>query len=110
MKGQLVPGRLLAVLAAKQGGVVARRQLLALGFTKAEIDIRVTDGRLHVLHRGVYAVGHRAIGVAGRRWAAVLACGDGAVLSHASAAAAWRMRPSSATIIDVSVNRGGRTR
>jgi hypothetical protein len=110
MKGQLVPGRLLAVLAAKQGGVVARRQLLALGFTKAEIDIRVTDGRLHVLHRGVYAVGHRAIGITGRRWAAVLACGDGAVLSHASAAAAWEIRRSASTRVDVSVGRGGRMR
>ena len=110
MKGQLVPGRVLAVLAAKQGGVVARRQLLALGFTKAEIDIRVADGRLHVLHRGVYAVGHRAIGITGRRWAAVLACGDGAVLSHASAGAAWEIRQSASTRFDVSVGRGGRMR
>lgn len=109
MKGQLVPRRRLASLAARQGGVVARRQLLALGFSKAEIDNQVTDGRLHIIHRGVYAVGHAAIGIAGRRWAAVLACGDGAVLSHASAAAAWGMRPHSGRI-DVSVGRGGRAR
>jgi len=110
MKGQLVPSRVLAVLAAKQGGAVARRQLIALGMTKAEIDRRVAEGQLHVLYRGVYAVGHRALGVTGRRWAAVLACGDGAVLSHASAAAAWEIRPSASGLIDVSVNRGGRTR
>src|SRR5918995_2496530 len=109
MKGQLVPRRKLAALAYRQGGVVSRRQLIALGFSKAEIDNRVADGRLHVLHRGVYAVGHRAIGIVGRRWAAVLACGDGAVLSHASAAAAWGIRPSSSDRIDVSVGRGGRT-
>jgi len=78
--------------------------------TKAEIDRRVAEGQLHVLYRGVYAVGHRALGVTGRRWAAVLACGDGAVLSHASAAAAWEIRPSASGLIDVSVNRGGRTR
>ena len=110
MKGQLVPRRLLALLAARQGGVVARRQLVALGFSKAEIDHMVAHGRLHVLYRGVYAVGHRAVGLTGRRWAAILACGDGAVLSHGSAAAAWRLRPSASAVIDVSVGRGGRTR
>jgi predicted transcriptional regulator of viral defense system len=46
-------------------------------------------GRLRRLHRGVYAVGHRVLGREGRRLAAVLACGEGAVLSHRSAAAHW---------------------
>src|SRR5687767_6029933 len=110
MKGQLVPRRVLAVLAAKQGGVVARRQLVALGFSKAEIDHMVAHGRLHVLYRGVYAVGHCAVGVPGRRWAAVLACGEGAVLSHESAAAAWGLRSSAFAVMDVSVGRGGRAR
>jgi predicted transcriptional regulator of viral defense system len=110
MKGQLVPRRLLAVIAAKQGGVIARRQLVALGFSKAEIDHMVAHGRLHVVHRGVYAVGHTAVGTHGRRWAAVLACGESAVLSHASAAAAWGLRPSASAVIDVSVGRGGRAR
>ena len=53
---------------------------------------------------------HRVLGVAGRRWAAVLACGDGAVISHWSAGAAWRIRPSSSERIDVSVGRTGRVR
>ena len=43
------------------------------------------------LHRGVYAVGHRAPSWHGRWMAAVLACGDGAVLSHHSAAALWEL-------------------
>ena len=46
------------------------------------------SGRLHRLHRGVYAVGHEAVGREGRRWAAVLAL-RGACLSHGSAAAAF---------------------
>jgi very-short-patch-repair endonuclease len=43
--------------------------------------------------------------------AAVLAAGPGAVLSHASAAALWEIRPTSATRIDVTVRSvGGRAR
>ena len=55
------------------------------------------------MHRGVYAVGHPIFTVNGRRMAAILAAGPGAVLSHASAAALWEIRPTSATRIDVSV-------
>jgi hypothetical protein len=69
--------------------VIARAQLLGLGLSPAAIDRRVRAGRLHAIHRGVYAVGHPRIDVTGRRWAAVLACGAGAVLSHASAGDAW---------------------
>jgi very-short-patch-repair endonuclease len=51
----------------------------------------VRAGRLHRVHRGVYAVGHRRLSNEGRWMAAVLACGEEAVLSHFSAAALWRM-------------------
>jgi predicted transcriptional regulator of viral defense system len=55
---------------------------------------RVAAGRLHRLHRGVYAVGHRSLSWRGRWLAAVLAAGDGAVLSHTSAVALWEfLRP-----------------
>ena len=50
---------------------------------------RASAGRLHRIHRGVYAVGHRALNERSHWMAAVLACGDGAVLSHTSAAALW---------------------
>ena len=52
---------------------------------------RARRGRLHRLHQGVYAVGHRAPNWHGRWMAAVLACGEGAVLSHSSAAALWEL-------------------
>jgi hypothetical protein len=58
-------------------------------------------GRLHGLYRGVYAVGHTALRVEGRRLAAVLACGDGTVLSHVSAAAHWGLLYTAAAKIDV---------
>jgi very-short-patch-repair endonuclease len=78
-----------AELAARQHGVVTRRQLEAMGLGSRAITIRVREGQLHRVHRGVYAVGHRALSLHGRWMAAVLACGDGTVLSHGSAAALW---------------------
>jgi len=53
------------------------------------ISERARSGRLHRIHRGVYAVGHRGLSLHGRFMAAVLACGEGAVLSHGSAAVLW---------------------
>jgi len=43
-------------------------------------------GHLHQLFHGTFAVGHRAIARRGRLLAAVLACDEGTVLSHGSAA------------------------
>lgn len=102
--------RSIASLARSQYGVVGRGQLRALGVPGPTIDRRVADGRLHVVHRGVYAVGHVVLTVRGRWMAAVLAGGRGAALSHASAAALWELRGSDATIVDVTVRRTGRTR
>ena len=83
------PERALAELANRQWGVISIAQLEALGLGRSAVTRRVQAGRLHRIHRGVYAVGHRALRVEGRRLAAVLACGPGAVLSHVSAAAHW---------------------
>jgi very-short-patch-repair endonuclease/predicted transcriptional regulator of viral defense system len=99
----------VARLAGRQHGVVARRQLEAVGLSASAVGRWATEGRLHRVHRGVYAVGHRVLTVDGRRMAAVLTAGPGAALSHASAAALWEIRPTSATRIDVSVpSAGGR--
>ena len=75
----------IAELAGAQGGVISRAQLLALGLGERTIGRRVTAGRLHRVHAGVYAVGHRVMGRTGREWAAVLA--SNGVLSHRSAGA-----------------------
>lgn len=79
----------LADLAEAQHGVVSFRQLRALGFSKGHISRAFEAGRLRRIHRGVYAVGHARLSEHGRCQAAVLACGDGAVLSHHSAAWLW---------------------
>jgi hypothetical protein len=95
------PDRVIAELAGRQHGVVARRQLLAAGIGRGAIEVRVVGGRLHLLHRGVYAVGHVALTVAGRWMAAALACGPGAVLSHRAAGQAWRILPHAAALPEV---------
>jgi very-short-patch-repair endonuclease len=84
---------------------VARRQLLDLGFKEEAIEHRIATGRLHPVFRGIYAVGWPGL-TSKRRWmAAVLACGDGAALSHGSAAALWNIGAESDGGIDVSAPR-----
>jgi predicted transcriptional regulator of viral defense system/very-short-patch-repair endonuclease len=78
-------GSVLAELAERQHGVVSASQLARIGFPKATISSGVKRGRLHPIHRGVYAVGHMAITWEGRCIAAVLAR-PGAVASHKTAA------------------------
>ena len=89
-KGDTVDAR-VAAIASRQHGVATRRQLEDAGLGTKGITLRVRRGQLHRLHRGVYAVGHRAPSWHGRWLAAVLACGEGAVLSHHSAAALWKL-------------------
>jgi len=69
--------------------VVAREQLIDLGFTPKAIKHRVAKGRLHPVGRGVYAVGRPELTQLGRWMAALLAVGPEAVLSHRSAVALW---------------------
>jgi very-short-patch-repair endonuclease len=90
-------------MAGGQHGVVARRQLLAEGFTRHLVQDRITSGHLNRIHRGVYAVGHRKITLRGHWMAAVLAGGPGALLSHQAAPALWDLRRSESGAIDVTV-------
>jgi len=104
------PDPAIASLAAAQYGVVSRAQLIDLGVERGAIALRLERGRLHVIHRGVYGVGHRLLTRQGRWMAAVLAGGAGAVLSHRSAAAHWGVLPPSSREADVTVSRSLRCR
>ena len=95
----------IARLAGKQHGVVARRQLVALGLGERAVDHRIAIRRLHPVYTGVYAVGHSVLSRDGRWLAAVLAAGPGAVLSHRSAAALWGVYGASPARVEVTVAR-----
>jgi hypothetical protein len=76
-------------LAGRQRGYVTRAQLVELGLGPGAIKSRIRMCRLIVVHRSVYAVGHAPQAFTDRAYAAVLACGPRAVLSHGSAASLW---------------------
>ncbi len=81
--------RRIAALARRQRGYVTRPQLLKLGLSERAIKHRVHVGRLIPVYAGVYAVGHLPTLPQDQAVGALLACGDGAVLSHSTAATAW---------------------
>jgi very-short-patch-repair endonuclease len=90
-------------LAKAQKWVITRRQLLGIGFTPREIDIRVGK-RLHPVATGVFAVGRPHLTREGAFMAAVLACGPGAALSHHSGAELYEILRRRRGPIEVSVS------
>jgi very-short-patch-repair endonuclease len=90
-------------LARNQHGVVSSDHLLAVGYTRQAISHRIRTGRLYPLHRGVYAVGRPRVTDHGRWMAAVIACGAGAMLSHSSAAALWRIGAEKRGLVELSL-------
>jgi very-short-patch-repair endonuclease len=97
----------LADLAPGQHGLVARRQLLAAGVTRNEIEVRLRRGEFRALHAGVFQAGPVA-GPRSREMAAVLAC-DG-VVSHRSAAAMRELVTAFTGPVDISVAPSRRVR
>lgn len=95
--------RAVGELAGRQHGVVSRAQLAAVGLTRSQIGGRVRKGWLHRVHEGVYAVGHISLTRNGQFMAAVLACGEGAAVSHFSAAALWGLLEARGQQIHVTV-------
>lgn len=92
----------MARLAERQHGVISREQLRRIGMGEGAVDYAIATGRLFPLFRGVFGVGHSRVGLHGRMFAAVLACGTGAVVSHGSAAlllGLWESEPRSIHVI-----------
>jgi predicted transcriptional regulator of viral defense system len=104
-------GKRVWALVRAQHGVITHGQLVGLGFGSEAIKHRLAKGRLHSVTRGVYAVGRPELTREGQWMAAVLACGDGAVISHLTAAVLWRLLKREGPVIEVSVPSGaGRKR
>jgi very-short-patch-repair endonuclease len=79
-------------LAAGQDDVVAAWQLLAAGLTREAIVHRVCKSGWRVVHAGVYALNSAPL-TQRQRWIAATLTSPDSVLSHASAAACWGIRP-----------------
>lgn len=97
-------------LVRDQRQAISRVQLLAFGFSSKAIRHRLRRGRLFVEWPGVYRVGRAPLTRDGRFMAAVLACGEGAILSHESAAALWGIRKGGTDPIHVSIPANRRVR
>lgn len=116
MEQDRAPDIRIAEIARRQHGAVTIAQLHAAGLGDSAVLKRRQTGRLHRLHRGIYAVGHMAASTERRWMAAVLALSGAptgsnpaAVLSHRSAAALWGMLLPVDGPVDVSLpSRGGR--
>jgi very-short-patch-repair endonuclease len=93
----------IAELAERQHGLITLSQLQLLGLGRSGVSRRARNGRLHRVHRGVYAVGRPHLTQQGHWMAAVLACGPQAVLSHRSAAALHGLRADNRPKSDVTL-------
>jgi very-short-patch-repair endonuclease len=109
----------VAKIAERQHGVVSIGQLRRCGVSEDAVRARAALGQMHRVHRGVYALGHRALSPEGCLMAAVLAiggrpCGGGSVLerwaaavSHRSALSLWSLLPPNRALCDIIVGGDG---
>ena len=93
----------LRALADFQHGVLTRGQAMRSGLTPRQVDYRVTSGRWSRLHAGVFLTQPGRRDRASAHSAAVLACGAGAVLSHAQRGRRSRTGPHRAPARHVTV-------
>jgi very-short-patch-repair endonuclease len=91
----------VGAVASSQSGLITIWQLRDIGVPDSTITENVARGRLHPVFHGVYSVGHRHLTVHARMLAATMACGDGSVVSHESAAWLLGMRERRPKAIDV---------
>lgn len=97
----------IASIAATQFGVVSASQLIESGLSTSAISRWAASGRLHRIHRGVYAVGHSGLSLHGRWEAVTLYCGEGSAISHRSGIELWRMLKPTGGPIHVTVRSAG---
>jgi very-short-patch-repair endonuclease len=93
-------------MARDQDGIVTRAQLLSAGVDRRGIDGALRTGRLYPIHRGVFSTLAPELATEDALLiAALLAAGDGAVLSHRTAAWRWHIIPAPPARIELTVPR-----
>lgn len=104
------PDVLVTLRAAERQGQITIAELRECGLGHRAIAVRVRNGQLHRMYRGVYAVGHAGVTREGRCMAAVLACGSPAYLSWYAAGMlleqlAWEDRIPDVTVVATKARR-----
>ena len=93
----------LAHFLEQQQGVLTREQAIDGGLSRHAIAARVESGRWQRLHRGVFVTFSGPVPRASLLWGAILRAGENAVLSHITAAEAWKLSDEQSASIHVSV-------
>src|SRR5580692_10056951 len=89
----------------RQHGVLTREQAMSAGLSRHLIAARLGSGRWQRLHRGVFVTFSGPVPREAQLWGAVLRVGEHAVLSHHTAAEAWRLSDVASDLIHVTVPR-----
>ena len=97
-------------IVADQHNIIRYDQLRAIGYSHDAIQHRVGIGRLFVVHRGVYSVGTPHLTRHGELIAATFGCGEGAAISHMTAAELWELIRGITRPVHVSPRRRSRSR
>jgi very-short-patch-repair endonuclease len=95
--------RAVVWVADQQLGLITPRQLATAGVGRGAITARRARGVLHQMFRGVYLVGHATPLPGALEFAAVLACGRPAFISHRSAAALWGLLQRPPAVVELTV-------
>jgi very-short-patch-repair endonuclease len=85
--------RVASWVASQQLALITTPQLGVCGLRRNAITGRERHGVLYRVHQGVYLYGQPTFLPGGREFAAVLACGDSALVSHLSGGWVWRITP-----------------
>ncbi len=98
--------RKLVEIAERDFGALSLDDCRSCGLSESGVHKRVEAGDLFRKYPGVYAFGRPDLTANGRRMAAIKACGSGACLSFATAAAHRGIRQSNSSYIDITVPAG----
>ena len=85
----MVDDHLIATIGERQHGLLTLRQLTAAGMSRGTLDHRTKAGRLERVGHGVYRIAGTPRSWRHDLFAAVLAVGPSAAVSHRAAARAW---------------------
>lgn len=108
MSNEIPPS--LSEAARFQAGVVSRQQALRFGMSVGTIKWQLKRGRWRQVHPGVYATFTGPADRAAQLWAAVLYTGNGAQLSHETAAEVNGLADRQSRLIHVTIPAGRRVR